>query len=194
MIMTRKRKTMTVIGAAVMAGLFSGCGLFSALKEEPSGTVLYVSPTGSDLNSGSRRQPFATLPHARDAARMRPQPVTVRLLSGTHVLSEPLVLTPADSGVTFEAAPGAAPVVSGGLRVEGWRKHNDRLWVADVPWLRKQAEPFAQLFVNGGRRPCARTPNEGAYFYTKRLTLTPGDPGQCLGLTYNKEDTLPWIG
>jgi len=125
---------------------------------------------------------------------MRPQPVTVRLLSGTHVLSEPLVLTPADSGVTFEAAPGAAPVVSGGLRVEGWRKHNDRLWVADVPWLRKQAEPFAQLFVNGGRRPCARTPNEGAYFYTKRLTLTPGDPGQCLGLTYNKEDTLPWIG
>jgi hypothetical protein len=85
-------------------------------------------------------------------------------------------------------------VVSGGVRVTGWRRQSDALWVAEVPWLKQRAETITQLFVDGVRRPCARTPNEGAYFYTKRLTLGPGEPGECFGLTYNKEDALPWIG
>ena len=161
--------------------------------------VFYVSPQGSDQNPGTKAQPFATLQRARDAARLLRQAetnthaVTIRLLNGTHVLAEPLVLTSTDSGVSYEAAPGAHPVVSGGALVTGWRKHNDKLWVAGVPWLKQRSEPFTQLFVNGVRRPCARTPNEGAYFYTKRLTLEPGNPGPCLGLTFFKDDTLPWL-
>jgi len=183
-----------------MLGALAGCRLLPGRDDAPEGRVLYVAPAGSDLNPGTRRKPFATLRQARDGARALKRgeacgaPVTVRLLAGSHVLSEPLELTPEDSGVTFEAAAGAAPVVSGGVRIDGWRKHDDRLWVAEVPWLTKRPEPFTQLFVNGVRRPCARTPNEGAYFYTKRLTLEPGNPGQCLGLTYTKEDALPWIG
>ena len=189
-----------VVVALGMQGLLSGCRVVPGRADEPDGTVFYVAPGGSDRNPGTRRRPFATLQHARDVTRALRRaetsatPVTVRLLAGIHVLGEPLALTPEDSGVTYEAAPGAAPVVSGGVRVGGWRKHNDRLWVADVPWLSQQAEPIAQLFVNGNRRPCARTPDEGVYFYTKRLTLAPGEPGPCLGLTYNKDDALPWIG
>ena len=187
-----------VIASSV--GALSGCSFFSGQREETEGTVYYVSPQGSDHQPGTLRKPFATLQRARDVARSLKRagayapPVTVRLLTGTHVLAEPLVLSPEDSGVTFEAATGTSPVVSGGLRVGGWRRYNDRLWVAEVPWLTRQSEPFTQVFVNGERRPCARTPNEGLYFYTKRLTLTPGNPGQCLGFTFQKEDALPWIG
>ena len=201
--MTSTRMMTAGLGAAialVMLGALSGCRLFPSQPDEPAGTVFYVSPGGSDKNPGTKRKPFATLQFARDATRalkrtnVLKHPVTVRLLAGTHVLGESLVLTPADSGVTYEAAPGADPVVSGGVRVAGWRKHNNHIWVAAVPWLTKRTEPFTQLFVNGMRRPCARTPNEGKYFYTKRLTLGPGTPGQCFGLTYNKDDSVPWIG
>ena len=177
----------------------SGCRLFLSDSDARRGSAFHVSPKGSDENPGTKAKPFATLQHARDAVRLLRQAetnthaVAIRLLSGTHLLAEPLVLTPADSGVTYEAAPGTHPVVSGGVRVDGWRKLNDRLWVADVPWLKQRAEPVSQLFVNGVRRPCARTPNEGTYFYTKRLTLAPGNPGPCLGMTFFKDDALPWL-
>jgi len=110
------------------------------------------------------------------------------------MLLSPLVLEPRDSGATYEAAPGAHPVVSGGVRIAGWRKRDERVWVAEAPWLKQRSEPFTQLFVNGVRRPCARTPNEGAYFYTQRLSLGPGEPGECFGFSYKKGDALPWIG
>lgn len=188
--------------ASVCAALLlSGCRWLSPQSADGGGRVFYVAPTGGAQNPGSKRLPFGTLQQARDAARAlrraaagsRP-PVTVLLKDGTYFLEESFVLTPEDSGVTYAAAPGARPVVSGGVRVGGWRSVDGKRWVAEVPWLVKQAEPFTQLFVDGERRPCARTPDEGAYFYTKRLTLAPGEPGPCLGMTFNKEDALPWIG
>jgi len=184
----------------LIVGAVAGCRGVTDFLASDKGNVLFVSPKGDDKNPGTKRKPFATLQRARDAARLLKQagannpPVTVLLLEGRHVLSETLALTPSDSDVTYAAAPGARPVLSGGVRVTKWSRHNERLWVAEVPWLRQRAEPFSQLFVSGVRRPCARTPNEGSYAYTKRLTLGPGTPGQCLGLTYNKEDALPWIG
>jgi hypothetical protein len=190
------RKILWCVLAAVGTALFAllGCRLAPAGAGSPTEHGVYVSPRGDDANPGTRRAPVATLVRARDAARGLPRPVAIRLADGTHALAAPLVLTPQDSCVSFEAAPGARPVVSGGRRVTGWRRHGDGpLWSAEVPWLKGRAEPFTQLFVNGVRRPCARTPNEGAYSYTKRLTLTPGHPGQCLGFTYNKENTLPWL-
>lgn len=171
------------------AGLI-GCSLFPSAGVESKERVFYVSPKGDDQNAGTKRKPFATLRHARDVARTlrqtRPLAVTVRLLSGTYFLNEPLALTPADSGTTYEAAPGARPVVSGGARVTGWHRQSDQLWVADVPWLKGRSEPFTQLFVNGVRRSCARTPNEGAYFYTKLARRKSGDKG-CGNTIYELE-------
>ncbi len=57
-----------------------------------------------------------------------------------------------------------------------------------------EAEPFTQLFVNGQRRLRARTPNEGNYFYTKRLKLTNARTPVCLGLTFFDDDLQPWGG
>ncbi len=157
---------------------------------------IHVAPGGDDAGLGTEARPLATLQRARDAVRERghAEPATVVLHGGTHRLAEALQLTPLDSGteecpVTFRPREGEQAIISGGLPVIGWRKHDDQLWVADVPWAAERDEPFTQLFVGGARRPRARTPNEGTYFYSKRLHM---QDTQCLGLTYAEDDLGPW--
>ena len=164
----------------------------------------YVAPHGSDANPGTEARPFATLERARDAVRSRkrdgrtlPGRTTVFLADGVYRLDHPLVFAPEDSGtaespVTYLAQPGAKPIVSGGRRTEGWRKHDARLWVADVAWAAERREPLTQLFVNGRRRIRARTPNAGQYFYTKRLTRRATHGGPCRGMTAALGDLKPW--
>lgn len=124
----------------------------------------FVSPTGDDANPGTRPLPFRSLAQARDAARAQRDgrhPVTVWLQDGIHYLSDTLILTPEDSGterapVTYAAARGARPVVSGGMRLElSWEPFRDGIRKAAV------AADFStdQLFVNGVRQPMARYPN-----------------------------------
>ena len=181
------------------------CGAVGAGEvRAEAGVVLHVSPTGDDASAGTSEAPFATLERARDAVRALkrdkqglPGPVTVFLHDGVHRLARPFVLTPEDSGtsdepITYAARPGATPVVSGGRQVEGWRRHDDRLWVASVPWAAQRDEPLAQLFVNGRRRTRARTPNAGQYFYTKRLTQTGSQGRPCRGVTFSSGNLEPW--
>lgn len=157
------------------------------------------SGTLAEPNNASSDGPFATVERARDAARRRKTnaPLTIALRNGTHFLAQTLQLAPEDSGregapVTYEAFPGEQPVVSGGRIITGWRKHDDRLWAADVPWGEGFGEPFTQLFVNGQRRVRARTPNDGSYFYSKRLKLTNARTPVCLGLTFFEGDLRAW--
>lgn len=69
-------------------------------------TQYYVDPNGADSNPGSIDLPFKTIARAQVALRASPDrgtsPLTVFLRGGTHCLSEPLVVTSADSG-TAEA-------------------------------------------------------------------------------------------
>ena len=124
--------------------------------------TLYVSPTGSDSNPGTRAKPLATPEAARAAARKLRKPserVTVYLSGGTYFLAKPLVLKPEDSGVTFAALPGETPVISGGVAISGWREekvNGKKAWVADLPEVAKDGWRFRELFVNGARRyrPC----------------------------------------
>lgn len=172
----------------------------------------YVATDGNDAwsgrlpapNAAKTDGPLATIARARDAVRATrakggdlPGPVNVVLRGGRYELAEPLVFTPADSGteqapVVYCAYEGEKPVVSGGARVAGWRKHDEHLWVAEVPWAVGREQPLCQLFVNGVRRVRARTPNVGVYAYTKRLTLTQGSYPQCLGMTVAAGDLQPW--
>ncbi len=166
--------------------------------------TLYVAPTGADTATGTAAAPFATLERARDAIRSLKQdgqglsgPVTVLLREGVYRLQQPLLLTPADSGtatapITYQACPGERPILSGGEVVTGWRRHDERLWVAAVPWAGELPGPLCQLFVNGTRRPRARTPNTGEYAYSRRLLLTPEEFPQCLGLVAQAGDIQPW--
>ncbi len=136
-------------------------------------TELHVAPTGSDENPGSMERPFATIGRARDEVRKLvaaglEADVLVSIHGGRYELAGPLVLGPQDSGtdkfsITYSAAPGEKPLISGGRRIVGWKRGPGEVWTAPVPSLDGKRWTFRQLFVGGERRTRARTPNAGFY-------------------------------
>lgn len=106
---------------------------------------IYVSPSGNDANPGTQASPVRTLEKARDLVRTRNTSmtgdVTVYLADGTYRLEKPFILEPRDSGsgghnVVYTAArAGAAPVISGGVRINGWKlfDRTRNIWEAPAP-------------------------------------------------------------
>ena len=163
---------------------------------------LYVATNGNDDWTGRRATPnrdhtdgpLATLGAARDAVRRMKsdgyiqrahvprspgglrEPVTVHVRGGRHVLDQPLVFTPDDSWpMTFAPYRDEKPIISGGVRITGWRKtrvHGRSAWVADLPNVASGKWHFRQLFVNGRRAPRPRLPDNGLY----RMHSAPGMP------------------
>lgn len=132
---------------------------------------LYVAPTGRDTNPGTKQQPLATITGARDAVRRKrdskaDQNIAVIVQGGTYHITEPIVFGPNDGGagdvvVTYRAADGERPMISGGRPITGWRDRSDGTWSAEVPEARAGRWRFRELFINGQRRPRARHPNKG---------------------------------
>ncbi len=131
-----------------------------AAKQPADAFVIAVSPGGSDAADGSAAHPFQTVERAQRAVREHngAQNVTVQLADGTYRLGKPLRFAALDGGqgghvVTWEAAPGAHPVLSGAIPVTGWRLSDARLhiWVADTP----RGLDARQLWVAGHLAPMA---------------------------------------
>ena len=104
---------------------------------------IYVAVDGSDTNPGTKDKPLATiataLRKARELRRLNDASVAngihIILGGGIYQLYEPVFIRPEDAGTaaspTFiEAAPGEQPVLSGGIRISGWKK-----LVATIPGL-----------------------------------------------------------
>jgi hypothetical protein len=99
-------------------------------------------------------------------------------------MQQPLTLTADDSGTTeapvfYEAAPGAKPVFTGGVRIGGVVEQNG-MWRAET--ARAQAGRFEQLYVNGTRAIRARSPNTWYAF------STPAAVASAQGLTSHTAD------
>src|SRR6266545_4388635 len=133
-----------------------------------TGITIFVSPAGDDANPGTETLPIRTLTRARDLVRTMnaslTADLTVRLADGTYRLAAPLALSALDSGsgghrVVWTAAPGAHPVVSGGVRVTGWTLTDAtrNLWSASAPAVLANTR---QLYVDGHRaaRAAGRLP------------------------------------
>ncbi|MDB6135716.1 MAG: hypothetical protein JWM59_3959 [Verrucomicrobiales bacterium] len=99
-----------------------------------------------------------TLPAARDAARASGKPARVIMKGGVYELDQPLLLEPADSGITWEAAPGEKPVVSGGTRLAPFTVTKEGLWETRLP---AGLAGTGQLWIGGKRAIPARYPNTG---------------------------------
>lgn len=123
-----------VIGiVAFMAGL--ACSAFADF---------HVSVDGSDGNSGTREEPFATLVRARDAVRalrqgegLPPGGVTVWLDPGRYAVRETIAFTEADSGsaaapVTYRATAKGV-VLTGGARLKDFTVTADDGVLARLP-------------------------------------------------------------
>jgi hypothetical protein len=123
---SRQLAAMLVILPAVLANT----GV-AAADTTPGPLTIVVSPSGSDTAPGTAARPLRTLAAAQPRARLAAQSrdVTVLLRDGTYQQDTPLVFTAQDSGrpghpVTWTAAPGEHPVVSGGIRVAGWSRQD----------------------------------------------------------------------
>ncbi|MGC8666897.1 MAG: right-handed parallel beta-helix repeat-containing protein [Chthonomonadales bacterium] len=175
---------------------------------EPSGTlVLYVAPNGSDDWSGRLRLPnprrtdgpLATLQGARDAIRRirtrndAPQHIVVKVEAGTYSLKEPFTLNSQDGepqgSVVYEGEGTHPPVLSGGRRITGWKKGTNGVWTAEIPEVRAGTWYFQSLWVNGERRPRARTPNEG-YLHAAARAPQGFDPRSAF--IFRDEDIKNW--
>jgi hypothetical protein len=142
---TLPRKALVL--AAALAALCFGA---------PAHAALWVSASGDDRNPGTEEKPVRTLAHARDLVRGLNRAMTDDItvfISGVHRITEPIAFGPADSGthgfsIVYSAAPGEHPVVSGAVRVTGWKLEDPKgtLWSAPVPG---PPPPALGLFVNG---------------------------------------------
>ncbi|MFB6507090.1 MULTISPECIES: right-handed parallel beta-helix repeat-containing protein [unclassified Streptomyces] len=142
--------------AAAFAALLTGLLTAPSAQAAPGPRTLYAAPDGRGSTCTAGRP--CTPEGARDLARTETgRDVRVLLRNGTYELDEPLVLGAADSGgngrtVTWTAAPGARPVLSGGRDITGWRQNTDGTWTADAP----AGVTPRQLFVDGRRATRAR--------------------------------------
>lgn len=147
--------------AAALAAVLLAVGALTltTTARAAAGPAVYVSPSGSDANSGtSSSAPVRTLQRAQQIVRglngNLSGDLTVILANGYYRLTGPLTLTAADSGsnghnVVWEAASGARPVIAGSDQITGWSKvsgSSDIYWAQGPAGIRTR-----QLYVNGAR-------------------------------------------
>ncbi|MBN2165143.1 MAG: right-handed parallel beta-helix repeat-containing protein [Marinilabiliaceae bacterium] len=153
---------------------------------------IWVSPSGNDANKGTKDSPLASIMmaqrKAREMRRLRKEGVengiNIILNDGTYQLNEPILLRPEDSGcekspTVFISADGANPVISGGVKVTGWKKLDGELvnlpneatgnvYVTDIPSIGGRRIEFRQLWVDNYKAVRASSMNDGLL---KRILL-----------------------
>jgi hypothetical protein len=131
---------------------------------------LHVSPKGDDKASGQAEAPLASLEGARQAVRRLPRPLTepVRVIfaAGTYRVTQAIAFDEKDSGeagrtISYEAAPGAKVVISGGTELPSFQVSPDGRWTLQTT---PGSERFEQLWVGDRRATRARTSNPGTRF------------------------------
>jgi hypothetical protein len=169
----------------------------AAAAPQGAAITIHVSPSGSDDGAGTAARPFRTIGRALRAMRQLSgtRDLTLQLGDGIHRLHEPLFLGTADGGrnghkVLWTAAPGARPVISGGMRVTGWKLHERGIQVADVP----KGIESRDLFVNGrlAERAAIEIPRKSVKFTQEGLTLL--DPQHAFLAELPQQDRIELLG
>jgi hypothetical protein len=154
------RLAIAAVAAAATVATGAAVAAIPAAAADTAVVTIAVAPGGSDRAAGDVSHPVASLAKAQQMARARSDKadVVVELAGGVHRLSAPLEFTSADSGrnghtVTWQAMPGATPLVSGGQPVTGWtlQDASQNVWVATVP----RGVDSRQLYVDGAIAPRA---------------------------------------
>jgi hypothetical protein len=138
--------------------------------------IMYVSPSGSDGDRGTREHPFRTLERARDAVRSIRSgaeggkiEIAVHLRGGLYIMERTFLLRPEDGGgaghtVTYAAEEGETPVLSGGTLIRDWKEtefDGRRVWKGTLPPTGAEGADIHELWVNGRRSLQSRFPRTG---------------------------------
>lgn len=162
----RRRSLTVTAGAAVtlLAGLLSsGWASASAPSHHPAAQALTFSVAPDGHGSACSPHDPCTLTTAQSKVRAASSgahgDIDVVLAGGTYRLDRPFALDAAKGdggqpghGVSYEAAPGAHPVLSGGEQIQGWKEGQGGVWAARVP----AGTDTRQLYVDGVRGIRAR--------------------------------------
>ncbi len=196
-------RTRTIKSVLLFLGLLAAAG-------EVAAKTIYVAPSGNDAWSGGLAAPkadgtdgpVATLDRARDLIRQwkvagpLTEPVQVILADGLYPIDKPLAFTPLDSGteacpITYQSAPGASPVISGGRVLTGFEPADGGIWKVQIPDVAAGKWYFEQLTVDGQRAIRAKTPNQ-FYDFTGETVEVPveGQPGKFRRTTEVRPETL----
>lgn len=151
-----------------------------AADPQPAGAVIEVLLPGSGSSSGDPNAAYHVgsvyAAEALAGTLADHENVTIELQNGTYRLSHPLTYTAAEAGrnghtITWQAEPGAHPVLSGARQVGGWQLHDasKNIWVADVG----KGTNTRQLYVNGQEAPLAALslPRSDVTFTATGLTV-----------------------
>ncbi|HMC39981.1 MAG TPA: right-handed parallel beta-helix repeat-containing protein [Acidimicrobiales bacterium] len=157
------------VALAAVVGAVVAAPRSEAKPASAASVSLVVSPSGTG-DDCSNEVPCSLWTGQAEARRLAGRvPVRVLLSDGTYSLPQPLKLTAADSGspldpVSYQAAPGAHPVLSGGIPVAGWTPvaGSGDLWSAPVP----AGTASRLLFVDGQRLPRVSASPPGAWVQT----------------------------
>ena len=178
-----RRRCLKVIvpGAAALLVSVSALAAHASPAAAATGTVIEVQaagPGGGPPSSpGVIRAPSVYAAQTLAAALAAHGNVTVELETGTYRLPRPLTFTARDAGrnghtITWEAAPGAHPVLSGARQVTAWKPYDTtkNIWVADVG----KGTNSRQLYVSGKEAPNAAIalPRSDVTFTATGLTIT----------------------
>lgn len=150
------RRALRTMAATLTAATLAALLAAPVAQAAPQTRTLHAAPDGRGDACTTGRP--CSLEGARDLARTETErDVRILLSGGTYRMSEPLRLGAQDSGdnersVTWGAAPGARPVLSGGRDLTGWTESDDGTWSAEVP----EGVTPRQLFVDGERARRAR--------------------------------------
>jgi parallel beta-helix repeat protein len=146
------RSALAALAILVTTGTATALDLETAIAE---GRVVRVGAEG----------PVSTLADAVQYARDDAGIDTILLADGDYFLSQPIRLGAADAGLTIAAAPGATPILHGGIDLRGaaWLPAEAGIYTLDLA-AAGLPRSVLDLHVQGERQTPARFPN-----------ATPGD-------------------
>ncbi|NJN25855.1 MAG: hypothetical protein HC819_07760 [Cyclobacteriaceae bacterium] len=143
-----------------MKNLLILSALFFRLSTYAQSDGFYVALIGDDSNPGTISQPFGSIQKAIDAT-VGNDVKTVLLNEGVYEIKAPLVFTSQHSGLTLKNVSGEKVMISGGKKIDGWKKQRNGWWVTTISGVKSGAWTFRQLYVNDSLRQRARKPNSG---------------------------------
>lgn len=132
---------------------------------------IYVAPNGNDSLSGEKDAPFATVERALKEVASSTKDMTgdivVNFASGHYSIDETQKLSNEHGGkngynVIFRGEDeNNKPVLSGGQKVTGWKKHNELIWRAPVSGV----DEVRNLYVND--YPAVRARSKYKYVFNE---------------------------
>jgi len=149
--------------AAILAASLAGSGAAQAASAAPPAITFTAAPDGhgSACTAGNPCSLQTAQQKVRQTTPTAHTDIAVTLQGGTYRLDSTLAFdaakgdsAPAGHTVTYQAAPGAHPVLSGGEQVNGWTQTTGGIWEANVP----AGTDTRQLYVDGVRADRASGP------------------------------------